>query len=273
MVAAALRKLRHGPLKPLTPIWHILGKLFQYGVSYLPGLKTSQMINRYGPFKLDAKFAFSDFANWGHGHNEGFVQCIEDCRGKNCVMDIGAHIGLVTLPMSTVVSGKVYAFEPASANLAHLGHHLKYNNIENVVLNNYLIGADTQEEMPFYEMNNATGMNSRVIKKDHHLYHQTKQKQVSLDDFCGQNQLKPEVIKIDVEGAEYDVILGARKILKNLSPIIYLSIHPKELELIGKSTSELIQLLDDLGYHAYDKHNNKIINFSFSEYCFIRLGC
>lgn len=273
MVAATLRKLRHGPLKPLAPLWHILGMLYQYGVSHLPGLKTSQMINCYGPFKLDAKFAFSDFSHWGHGHNEGFVQCVEDCRGKNCVIDVGAHIGLVTIPMSTVVSGQVYAFEPASVNLEYLQHHLNYNNIHNVVVNNFLIGAETQEEIAFYEMKNATGMNSRVIKKDHHLYHQTQQRQVSLDDFCKQNMLTPEVIKIDVEGAEYDVILGALDTLKKSSPIIYLSIHPKELELMGRSTEELIRLLNNLNYHAYDKHDNKIIEFSFSEYRFIKKDC
>ncbi len=236
----------------------------------MPRLKSTHYINQYGPFKLDAKFTFSNFENWGHEHNEGFVGCIEDCRGKQCVFDIGAHIGLVSLPMSQVVDGTIYAFEPASANRHHLNNHIKYNNITNINVQSVLVGAENQHDIEFFEQQQATGMNSRVVKKDHHLYHKTSCQQIKLDDFCKQYHAIPQVIKIDVEGAEYDVLLGAKDLLSEHAPIIYLSVHPKELSLMGYSVEKLINLLDSLQYHAFDSQGNQIHDFSFSEYKFIK---
>ena len=51
-------------------------------------------------------------------------------RGKRLFFDIGAHIGLVTMPMASVIDpkGKVYAFEPAFANRQFLQQHVRINN-------------------------------------------------------------------------------------------------------------------------------------------------
>lgn len=270
MMISTLRRLRHGPLKMFDPFWLLLGKLYRKVVENIPGLKTSQYINKYGPFKLDAKFTFSNFENWGHDHNEGFVNCIEDCRGKQCVFDIGAHIGLVSLPLSQVVSGRIYAFEPAVANKIHLMHHLEYNNISNVEVHSCLVGSETKQNVEFFEQHQATGMNSRVVKKDHHLYHQTTREQIRLDDFCSQYDVVPEVIKIDVEGAEYDVLLGAINLLKKYSPIVYLSVHPKELTLMGHSVDKVTDLLKNMNYYALDSSDLEITTFGFSEYRFTK---
>lgn len=270
VIISSLRRLRHGPLRGLGPLWLWLGNVYRKLIESLPFLKTSQYINKYGPFELDAKFAFSNFEHWGQGHNDGFVDCIEDCRGKECIFDIGAHIGLVSLPASRMISGMVYAFEPAAANLKHLRAHIKHNNIDNVEIQTCLVGMESKKEVEFFERDQATGMNSRVVKKDHHLYHKTTRDQISLDDFCHQRQVSPEVIKIDVEGAEYEVLLGARKLLLAKNIIIYLSIHPKELSLMGHSVEQLIAYLEGLGYNAYDREGARISNFGFSEYRFIK---
>lgn len=269
-IISTLRRLRHGPLRRFDSSWLWFGKLYQHFVSCLPGLKTKQYINKYGPFKLDAKFTFSNFANWGSGHNEGFVSCIEDCRGSRCVFDIGAHIGLVSLPASQVVAGKIYAFEPAEANLRHLRNHISYNHSDNIEIHTCLVGAETQSNIEFFEQQKATGMNSRVVKKNHHLYHKTLRDQTTLDDFSLSRNLIPDVIKVDVEGAEYDVLMGAQNILLKHNPIIYLSIHPKELSLMGHSVDQVIHFLNELNYYAYDQQGQLIHKFEFSEYRFIK---
>lgn len=267
-LTSALRNLRHGSLKSLSPMWMVLGKYYRKIVENIPGLKTAQKIGPYGPFELDAKFAFSNFETWGEGHNNGFESCIEESKSKSCVLDIGAHIGLVALPMSQAVSGTVYAFEPAAKNLMHLKNHIKYNKISNIHVIDSLVGAENKIDVPFYEQDEATGMNARVVKKNRERYHRTHRKQTTIDDFCSKSQLVPQIIKIDVEGAEYDVIRGAQSTLSANSPSIYLSIHPKELELMGTSVDALILLLKELGYRSYDKSGNAINQFGFSEYKF-----
>lgn len=269
-IVILLRQLRHNKLKNFDRTWRVLGQIYQILIRWMPQFKTKQFIGKYGPFKLNPKFRFSDFRNWGSGHNQGFQSCIMDARGKKNVLDIGAHIGLVSLPLSTVVEGNVYAFEPARANLVHLYNHIKYNKLKNIKVFSCLIGAESSKQVEFYERDEATGMNSRVIKKDHKLYKKTLKSQMTIDEFCGENGIIPELIKIDVEGAEYDVLYGAKETLKTYDPIIYLSIHPKELELLGCSVSNLISLLSDLGYFSYDVYGKKIKQFLLSEYKFVK---
>lgn len=270
MIISTIRRLRHGPLRKFSPFWLFLGKVYRYLTQFIPGLATTQYINKYGPYKLCAKFTFSDFEHWGSGHNEGFVDCIEACRGKAYFLDIGAHIGLVSLPASNVVAGKVIAFEPATANRRYLEKHIALNAIENIEVHDALVGASSKDNIEFYEQNDATGMNSRVVKKDHHLYHKTTRQQVSLDDFCQSQKIVPDIIKIDVEGAEYDVIKGATQLLTRHSPIIFLSLHPKELLLMGSSVENVITLLLQLNYNALDHQGNILKEFGFSEYRFIK---
>ena len=41
----------------------------------------------------------------------------------------------------------------------------------------------------------------------------TKVKSVSLDDFCKSKNLKPDILKVDIEGSEVDLLIGAKKII------------------------------------------------------------
>ena len=69
--------------------------------------------------------------------------------GEKVVFDIGAHIGLVTMPMASVIDpkGKVYAFEPAFANRQFLQQHVRINNFfEKVVIEPFLVGDVEIEE-------------------------------------------------------------------------------------------------------------------------------
>ena len=251
---AALRQLRHGPLKPLDPLWLVLGRLYRATLRVAPAGPVSQRIGTYGPFKMNPTFAFSDFAHWGGGPNRGFAACIERCRDKHCVLDVGAHVGLVTLPASGVMAagGRLYAFEPAAANARMLEEHLRLNRIDNVELVAALVGARESEAVTFYEDDEPTGLNSVAAGDKRAGFAQTRRRQVSLDGFCLARGLSPEVIKIDVEGGEMDVLEGARTILLRHRPEIFLSVHPAQIEALGQSIEALTDLIDELGYDCHD---------------------
>lgn len=113
---------------------------------------------RLQPFKLHGHFTFSNFECWGGGHNRGFEPCAERCQGAKCVLDIGAHIGSASLPVSSVLDeqGRAYAFEPAHANLRYLRRHLKLNEVSNVVVVASLVGEDDRDEGSFFEQDDDT---------------------------------------------------------------------------------------------------------------------
>lgn len=254
-ILAALGRLRHGPLRRADPAWRALGRAHRWTVHRFGERWTSKTtIGGYGPFQVNSHFAFSDLRHWGSDHNAGFAACIERSRGAACVFDVGAHVGFVTLPLSRAVveGGIVVAFEPASANRRILQRHLEVNGCTNVRVVDALVGPDEQERVTFNEMDSPTGMNSLVVKKGHEQYHQTHHRQITLDSYCAEHGLHPQVVKIDVEGAEVGVLRGARRVLTEDRPVLYLSVHPTHLRLLGSSTDELLALLDELDYRVLE---------------------
>jgi FkbM family methyltransferase len=226
-------------------------------------------IGSYGPFKLDGRFAYADYEHWGeHTHNAGFEACIEACRGRDCVLDVGGHIGLVTLPAASVLGnhGKVIAFEPASANNRLLKYHIEINGLENVQVCDQLVGANEISEVDFYEQDTDSGLNSIAQMSDDGRFTKSTRTQTTLDAFCATHGLAPDVIKIDVEGAEIGVLRGAYEIIRASQPLIFLSVHPKHIGQLGGSTTEILQILDELGYDCRDSNGHPAAVLDFSEY-------
>ncbi len=234
-----------------------------------PHFAVSQRIGGYGPFRLDPYFAFSDFTSWGAGHNDGFTACVEACRGRKCVIDIGAHVGLVTLPVASVLDpeGVVVAFEPSRVNRAFLDRHIELNALSSRVrVEPFLVGARELDEVAFFELDKASGMNTVVAGVLSGSARQISVPQTSLDAYCARHHISPEVIKIDVEGAELDVLEGARQVMLRQRPLVFLSVHPRQIASLGRTTDELAQLIDEAGYDCRQIDGSPVDLFALREY-------
>ena len=229
----------------------------------------SQKIGRYGPFRIDANFAFSNFSEWGKDHNEGFNACVESCRGRHCVIDVGAHIGLVTLPVASVLAagGIVIAFEPSRANRAYLERHVAANGYSNRVrIEPFLVGAEKKDNVPFFELGEAAGKNTVVGGMLGDDAQRRLLGQTTIDGFCIGNQIVPDVIKVDVEGAEIEVLKGARQTLIDHGPIVYLSVHPRHIAALGGTIDELLSAIKGAGYECRHIDGSPVAEFSLREY-------
>lgn len=266
---AWIRRARHGPLRRWAPIWTLLGRLYRGTLETLNLRPTVTMrIGPYGPFKLDGRFAFSNYEGWGGGKNAGFEACVEASSGTRCVLDVGAHIGLVSLPVSRVLApgGRVYAFEPADFNRSLLRRHVALNGADNVEVVGDLVGERDDVGVAFYEQYTDTGLNTVAVGPGQNSFVKTRKKQICLDTFCEQRGLEPEVIKIDVEGAETGVLKGAVQTIKSARPIIFLSVHPKHLSLLGRDPEELARLIDELGYDCRNVSGSEVSRLEGKEY-------
>jgi len=268
-ITQKLRALRHGPLRGLSPVWVFLGRIYR-AIGKSTGLlrPVATRIGVYGPFKLNGMFTFSDFEHWGDGHNNGFADCIEACRGKSCVLDVGGHIGLVSLPVSEVLAegGRVFTFEPAEANRRMLLEHVALNNATNIEVVSDLVGAEEKDDVEFFESAEPTGMNSVVIPKHHDSYSPARKRQITLDGFYSDHDLATDVVKIDVEGAELAVLRGAKEALHRHHPVIFLSVHPREIALLGESFKGLEDLIDEIGYECRNIDGSPVSGFALREY-------
>ena len=218
-------------------------------------------IGGLGEFLMDCEFTFGNYERWGTGHNNGFNKLVRLARKKKIVFDVGAHIGLCSLPISRVLAenGFCFAFEPVEDNLKYLSSHLKMNNIKNVKVIPHLVGDIPLEKVEFFIHKECSGMSSvcrSKMKED--LFKQVQKKQVTIDDFVQEHNCIPELLKIDVEGAEKSVLLGAEKVLKKYHPQIILSVHPKQIEMMGYTLEDLMNIIHSFNYEILNIDNSKL---------------
>jgi FkbM family methyltransferase len=74
----------------------------------------------------------------------------------------------------------------------------------------------------------------------------------TLDLLCAELGFRPDVVKIDVEGYELAALRGARRILEENQPLLFLEIHPARIVELGGSIRELSDLLSAFGYRIFD---------------------
>jgi FkbM family methyltransferase len=149
------------------------------------------------------------------------------------VYDIGANVGYFTLLAAVLAGemGKVYAFEPLPRNIDFLRKHISLNKLTNVEV----IEAAVSDHMgqALFDLGASTAMGHLSETGGLHV------QMVSLDQMIENEDLAaPDVMKIDVEGAEHDVLHGAENLIENARPILFLDTHQREAH---RKTLEFLQ--------------------------------
>lgn len=109
----------------------------------------------------------------------------------------------------------------------------------------------TSTELPSLEVQPWPACTKREMVRahDHKLLSVDEGPQVRLDDFCAEVEILPDVLTIDVEGAEGKVLRGAAGILRSVKPTVFCSVHPELMkELYGDDALDLIVWMKRLGY-------------------------
>ncbi|HEX5179675.1 MAG TPA: FkbM family methyltransferase [Gemmatimonadaceae bacterium] len=136
------------------------------------------------------------------------------------VFDVGANVGFYTLLAAARVgeTGRVIAFEPLPKNVQRIHQHLRLNRLENVQVMEAAVGARSGTARFQPHASNAMGKVSANGIVGVEL--------VSLDVLTDSKSIPdPTLIKIDVEGAELDVLKGAARTLDRARPAILLATH------------------------------------------------
>lgn len=169
-------------------------------------------------------------------------------------LDIGANVGYYSILGAHRVgpTGRVFAMEPLPRNISFLHRHLTINNIQNVTI----IPMACFHELSLLNFEVADNTATSHVRKELDKWDCVGKEKiivagVSIDLFCKKAGIRPDVIKIDVEGAELDVLSGAAIIIKNKSPKIFLSTHSEQLK------QDCFELLAKHGYsfHPLDGGN------------------
>ncbi len=164
------------------------------------------------------------------------------------VFDVGAHVGAISYFFSKMVGeqGKVYAFEPDEINLCYLKSNIKNKNLANVAVVTAALGGQSGSSVFFAD----GSMRSSFVKNAPYLPSDGAQKKVTvltIQDCCEQLGVIPDFIKMDIEGAEIEVIKSSLHFLKEHH--IHFAIESNHLTQDGCLTSdELERLFKSIGY-------------------------
>jgi FkbM family methyltransferase len=157
-------------------------------------------------------------------------------RAGDVVFDVGANAGYYTLLAARLAGprGRVIACEPDPRIAAYLRLHVEANRLENVTVVQSAVGAKSGVAQFCRGKGTGTGRVSNAGELTVRVR--------TLDDLARQHGALPTHVKIDVEGAELDVLHGAHETLNRPRPTIFLSTHGTHVH------DPCCRLLQEYGY-------------------------
>lgn len=190
------------------------------------------------------------------------------------VIDIGAHLGLFSTYCSKLTDGTIVCFEPTPGTFPILKKTLELNHCNNVTAVQAAVG-DKNGTATFYVSYTATcNSNSLLKNKPDEELSAYEVKLLTIDSITPDHALEPSLIKIDVEGAELDVLKGGIETFRKFKPVLILSLHPEFIKIKGDSLEMIWDLLAEEKYEVrrdnnlMDKKNFCSLRDIFDVHCF-----
>ncbi|MER3632430.1 MAG: hypothetical protein C4325_09910 [Blastocatellia bacterium] len=169
-----------------------------------------------------------------------------NCQPGATFLDCGAHIGFFSVVASQLVGeeGRVVSFEPMPSVRAVLVlmDTIALNKCRNVNVRPEALSSGIGKADFFDTGEVGSNANSLVQQERHH--RKTCVSLTTLDAVRQEMKLKIDCAKIDVEGAEYDLLIGAAETISKDRPQFFLSLHPQAIHSSGASLDMIWDLLE-----------------------------
>ncbi len=166
-------------------------------------------------------------------------------RPSAVVIECGAHHGGQTVLLSRWVGaeGKVIAIEPIPENIAILKKNIELNGLTNVTVIEKAVGSNCGK-LSMHPRSNASVSSKEDSRSTINV------ESVTLDSVAEEFNIAPTFIKIDVEGYEYQILDGAKSIIKT-TPAIFVEVHTLTLPRYGRRFEDLWGLVDQNLYDIF----------------------
>lgn len=245
-IAQVFRQLRHGVGRYLPPG-------LQRGVRELAlrlldvlsfGKGRAVLVAGQFPMHVEWSRAAINFEAWERAFTEPFGKCL---NSHKIVFDVGASIGEWSALAATLVGEEsVHVFEPNKPSWRHIRRIFQLNKLQAPagIFQGFVSNIDRCDEEELSrcllrrwprategDLGFETLLSAGTIPT------------ISLDTYCQRLGVEPDVIKIDVEGAEGLVLKGARELIEHGRPTVFLSVHPWALPDFGHSVGDIRAML------------------------------
>lgn len=177
---------------------------------------------------------------------ETFLFLETHVKKGDTALDIGAHIGLFSVALANLVGkdGRVFSFEPTPLTRNVLSEVILINGCAGIVEVRGEAVAGSSGTAVFYDTGDDVSNANSLVKTDVGKS-ELKVSMISVDEFVRERGLTVNCLKIDVEGAELDVLTGARDTFLSMRPVARLGLHPQFIVQNGQTLGEIWQVLAD----------------------------
>lgn len=159
---------------------------------------------------------------------------------NRCFLDIGSHYGFYTVYIGSLNrETEIHSFEPNSTFFNITTKNIEINDIRAEAYQFAL--SDSKGQIPFSDRSmKADNKNNLEIVES-----------MTFDELSEENDIKPDIVKLDVHGGEGKVLFGMKNALREHITHLYLELHPNEL-LVDYSIKNIIDLLIASGFELFE---------------------
>lgn len=233
-------------------------------MSVLKDIARSAYYSVYGKSGISVKINNEDYVVSAHVAR-GLGSVIDEvplkllsnlCKEADVLFDIGANIGIIAMILAKKMKPgtTIYSFEPAPVSFKYLADTARVQKgnakikAENVAISN--------EDGKLYFTNDGHSCTNHVATADEAGVISVDA--ITMDSFCKHNKVVPQVVKVDVEGAEYLALQGMRDTLKNNNCTVLMEMHLIQLKESGVSGQMFADIIDEVGYKAFSETGAEI---------------
>lgn len=172
----------------------------------------------FASFKVAAKAAKNGIENTILRNSISLIKNLKTKKNDAVVLDVGANFGYLSLVWANSISqnGKTFAFEPNINVHNSFKNSIDFNKLEsNIKLNNLAVGKN--DGISELYLSSTT---SNILQAGMQVNNKTCIEMVSLDSFSVINNIdRCDLVKIDVDGIELDILMGATDLIERCKPI------------------------------------------------------
>ncbi|MFI5186095.1 MAG: FkbM family methyltransferase [Chitinophagales bacterium] len=197
---------------------------------------------------------FSNGQEYLHGIKEIFIEEIyKQTLPENAyIIDCGANIGLSIIYLKRICpTAQITAFEPDKKNFALLEMNIKSRQLKNVELKNQAVWKETT--LLNFESEGTMSSKINLEKKDN----SNLVEAVRLKDYLNR---KIDFLKLDIEGAEFEVLVDLKEYLSNVNNL-FVEYHGSFAQ--NNELTKLFTIFTETGFHYYIKEATVVYHTPF----------
>jgi FkbM family methyltransferase len=206
---------------------------------------------------LDPRSRTEGTAFYNGAYDDDDIAFFKTCVSPDGVMlDIGANVGLITIPLGRYLlpGGRLIAFEPVGANACALRENVTLNDLAGVVeVREHALGQSDGTLRMGREVGTGAGTGNAFAEASASGLAQPLDWTIvplhRLDDVLPSGAVdRLDFIKMDVEGAELDVLRGARQTIERFRPIVYGEFQLTLRDASAGTFADVADILEGLDY-------------------------